>query len=505
MSHPFLKLQLCRGVKEMSECQNAPPGTSNSRNRLPGTNGSHVAGLDDGWIAAADVPFGTGNEEIVSLPEPDGVVGTAVRLWLTQPLCCSTVASVHELFVFDPSGRSLDPSRAEASHEDDSLRNSASFAIDRDRGTFWSSGGSSAAVEWIAVTFPAPVRVKSVKIQWGDYPVTYRIDVRGACHPTRAMAARGVSDCSPMRPRKRAYEVVVRTTSASLMRAGVVDSLRRLRAQLHMHARLTLLVDATICAGLGCNASWLAADLRLPVFTYRARDLAARWPRVKWPVMGIDKPPEFWASAGESERWLACWLASRMADRLDALPRLPWPRPRGRSGVGGGVNGGGVNESQQPLSLEPLDVARGSLVAVPFLVHEPSLVLWLERRGSDGGGGGGGGDGGSGTSRERDVWVLEDDVIFSGDASLFFERHAASVHADLISEFQPWKTDCDAALTDELTGAVRAGWGGTSAAVLRRPCMPPTKKYDMAGASGDSRQLWPVHRWYAIHGCTLAP
>ena len=58
--------------------------------------------------------------------------------------------------------------------------------------------------------------------------------------------------------------------------------------------------------------------------------------------------------------------------------------------------------------------------------------------------------------------VTTEDVIFSGDASLFFERHAASVHADLISEFQPWKTDCDAALTDELTGAERAGWGGTA-------------------------------------------
>ena len=132
-----------------------------------------------------------------------------------------------------------------------------------------------------------------------------------------AVAARGVSACSPTQPTKRAYEVVVRTTSTSLMRAGVVDSLQRLRAQLRLHARLTLLVDATICAGLACNATWLAADLRLPVFTYTARDLAARWPRVQWPVMHVDKPSAFWASpsAGEGERWARSRLRSGLGTR----------------------------------------------------------------------------------------------------------------------------------------------------------------------------------------------
>ena len=55
---------------------------------------------------------------------------------------------------------------------------------------------------------------------------------------------------------------------------------------------------------------------------------------------------------------------------------------------------------------------------LPFLVHEPSIVLWWEARRRQ--------RKGAGQQEEEDVWVLEDDVAFTGNAAAWFDAQARS-------------------------------------------------------------------------------
>lgn len=91
-------------------------------------------------------------------------------------------------------------------------------------------------------------------------------------------------------------------------------------------------------------------------------------------------------------------------------------------------------------------------------------------------------------SAEADLWVLEDDEIFVGDASEFFHSFARLVRADYVSTFQPHPlADC---IYKEAT---------TRALLIRntRPCVPPARSPRDSHA-GDSRSLWPVHKWEHI-------
>ena len=153
-----------------------------------------------------------------------------------------------------------------------------------------------------------------------------------------------------------------------------------------------------------------------------------------------------------------------MASRLDQLAYLPWPSTHDRVAP--------------LLGVAPEQTA---LAALPFLVHEPSVVLWwLQQNGS-----------------REDVWVLEDDVAFTGDPQAFFDAYAEEVPSDLVSEFQPWHSDCLARLSSRLTAALNESklpaWGVLKN-VIGRGCEPPKGSPRTIGG-GDSRALWPVHRW----------
>ena len=87
------------------------------------------------------------------------------------------------------------------------------------------------------------------------------------------------------------------------------------------------------------------------------------------------------------------------------------------------------------------------------------------------------------------MWVLEDDVAFTGNAAAWFDAQARSVDADLVSVFQPFQHECRR--LDEARPL--AEMGRRADELLRRPCEPPEgSPRDAMG--GDSRALWPVHK-----------
>ena len=74
--------------------------------------------------------------------------------------------------------------------------------------------------------------------------------------------------------------------------------------------------------------------------------------------------------------------------------RAPWPR------------GDGEGSAELRVSVG----RREKLTyLVPYLIHEPSIVLWWENHRN--------------LPDVRSVWVLEDDVIYAGDPVTFFERY----------------------------------------------------------------------------------
>jgi hypothetical protein len=425
------------------------------------------AGISGDWFVVKDVQSGRGSKEMVALPAP--VDCTALRLWLTQPVAGTTVA-VKEVRVVGVGGQPVAPSRATASGAEHGRH--PSLSIDGDHGSSWASGCSQAPVAWLALHFAAPTRVHAIEIVWGDemFASMYRIDAHGPCQLTAAMRARGLASCArteqtetgggsasstndaPSREgHRREYRVVLRTTAASLMEKGYLSLIRRIDRQLSS-GRLTLLVDTTICAGLACNASWMSVHLGVDVYTYTAQQITERFFRVtEWPGMGLGRD-------ASTRGPLPCWLANRMASGLDALLGLAWPSFK--------------DHAEVRLNFSRISAP---LLAIPFVVHEPSLLLWwLDQANSR-------------RRREEDVWLLENDVAFSGNISAFFEGYANFIQADLVSEFQPHYPTCWF-----LSSARRAF--PQASLQEKSPCRPPSET-EASIHGGDSRALWPVHRW----------
>ena len=61
---------------------------------------------------------------------------------------------------------------------------------------------------------------------------------------------------------------------------------------------------------------------------------------------------------------------------------------------------------------------------VPYLVHEPSVILWWRERARE-------------LTNTSYVWVVEQDVLFSGSLPAFFELYTR-ISADLVSVFCPF-------------------------------------------------------------------
>ena len=167
-----------------------------------------------------------------------------------------------------------------------------------------------------------------------------------------------------------------------------------------------------------------------------------------------------------------CWAAQRVAMWLDALLGLPWPH----------APGSGAPAPRFPFRPP----SARSRCCSPFLVHEPSIVLWWERRRRQ--------RKGAGQQEEEDVWVLEDDVAFTGNASAWFDapgalrrRRPRQRLPALSPRVQPPRRGASA----------RGDGPPRRRRARRRPCEPPEGSPRDA-TSGDSRALWPVHKWEHI-------
>ena len=421
-----------------------------------------------GWYAAADVPLGRGEAGLERIQLPPQTSASALRLWFTQP-AKTTGVRITEVRVRDGQNRSLTAIRATASASRGV--HLPSHAIDGDLATHWSCQRSTAAVDWLALHFRQEEPIDAIEILWENPASMYRVDVRGPCRETPAMLARGAS-CSAAaggERRRRPFHVVVRTSAMRIAQADLVRVLARLTAQLRP-SEVTLLVDTTICAGLACNASWVGEHLGVAAQAYSVRDVVERWPAARWQerLLGLGTAD---ANASRHDVEVGCWAAQRVAMWLDALLGLPWPH----------VRGGGAPPPRFDFSAA---VGAHSML-LPFLVHEPSIVLWWEARRRQ--------RKGAGQQEEEDVWVLEDDVAFTGNAAAWFDAQARSVDADLVSVFQPFQHECRR--LDEARPL--AEMGRRADELLRRPCEPPEgSPRDAMG--GDSRALWPVHKWEHI-------
>ena len=254
--------------------------------------------------------------------------------------------------------------------------------------------------------------------------------------------------------------VLYRTTAAALLRPHMRANVRGLSAELCVQ----LLIDTTVCAGDACDAGWFGDLLGVAVWAYSAADIDARWPHADWPVLGHES--ERWAKAGsegsqkqkQMMRNVDCWSVSRLNSSVNSYAQVRWPLNRA-----GGVRRG--------VELR-LSVGRPDTRAylVPYLIHEPSIVLWWE------------------SNRHADiksVWVIEDDVVYGGRPAEFFSRYADS-QADMISYFRPFYSDC-------LFGArMRIGgmWPEPPAGYGPARC----SQY-LADTALDSRGAWPIHHF----------
>ena len=142
----------------------------------------------------------------------------------------------------------------------------------------------------------------------------------------------------------------MRTTAMNVMQRGYVANIQRLNNQLR--ARMTLLVDATLCGGLACDANWLAHDLGVEVFGYTASNLTSQWPGVRWSdQLALH-------TLAKNTSWGLGWLVRRMDRTLFRAGHVSWPWS---------------NEKERPLSIQAPALAE---MLVPWLVHEPSVVFW---------------------------------------------------------------------------------------------------------------------------------
>lgn len=308
--------------------------------------GGFNTGLGGRWYAVKDVPLGRGGNEHLRLPPTRC---SALRLWLTQP-SSSLGISVRDVVALGPDNQTIPI--AEAVAVPSRQAHGVNHAIDANRDTYWACDWTPGLVPWLEVHLKRSVTVHAVVVRWGkQFASMYRVDVLGSCQPTAAMRARGLSDCEAQAPRP--YEVLVRTTAMNLMQRGYVANVQRLHARLG--ARLTLLVDLTLCSGLACDADWLADDLGVAVFGYTALDLASQWPKVRWSDQ-LSLP----TIANSS--WGLDWLVRRMDRTLFRAGHVLWPWR---------------DAEHRNISIQAHSLAT---MMVPWLVHEPSVVFWWLRQ-----------------------------------------------------------------------------------------------------------------------------
>ena len=234
----------------------------------------------------------------------------------------------------------------------------------------------------------------------------------GACGRPAVNAARGAR-------LKGSQVVLFRTTSALMVQPSARANAVAMHTQLG--GTMRILVDTTICGGLACNTSWLAASLGMPstsVWGYTACDLAERWPAVPWPLFGIDqkhgtplhdyKGPE-----------LRCWLLTKAEQESREAGSIAWP-------VGGVDDNNNNNNGTSPMryALNGCSRTGDAIGMVPYLVHEPSLVLWYRAHEAA-------------LSKVKHVWVVEEDALYGGSLNAFLASHE-HVSADLITVFCPF-------------------------------------------------------------------
>ncbi len=185
--------------------------------------------------------------------------------------------------------------------------------------------------------------------------------------------------------------ILFRTTASALLDPRMRLSVHRLSASLCVH----LLVDISVCAGSACDSSWLSRQLDVPAWSYSAADIDARWPDADWPLLGhMSERLPAGSELAQNNRYLDCWLVKRLLGSVKSSARAPWPR------------GDGEGSAELRVSVG----RREKLTyLVPYLIHEPSIVLWWENHRN--------------LPDVSSVWVLEDDVIYAGNPVTFFERY----------------------------------------------------------------------------------
>ena len=156
----------------------------------------------------------------------------------------------------------------------------------------------------------------------------------------------------------------------------------------------------TYCAGATCDRqqAWFAQAAGLPtaaglIWSYSAADLLARWPSVEWPVPlrgarhDADGEGAFGGAAtlGNVRAWLTCALNRSLA----ALEKATWvPRTRHEGRTGECT----LHASPLPAGVPP------TVLALPYIVHEPSVVLWWHAHEA------------SLRGPRPSLWVVEDDT-----------------------------------------------------------------------------------------------
>ena len=183
--------------------------------------------------------------------------------------------------------------------------------------------------------------------------------------PVNAAASRG-----PLRS-----TVLVRITSLGLTQQWILDHVHRLSKQLG--GALVVVVDQSFCAGLACTQAWTARTVgqEATAFLYTSSEYASRWPLVRWPDL------RNWSTI---PRYGYGWYHQASKRFLEQLENASWPL---------------THEAKIAHEAEILQgkVSTKAELLWPYLIHEPSLVLWWEKYAVD---------------RRRPVWVLEDDVVF---------------------------------------------------------------------------------------------
>ena len=276
--------------------------------------------------------------------------------------------------------------------------------------------------------------------------------------------------------------VLLRTTALGISQPGFAAHVRALLSELG--SRLRLLVDITFCAGASCRPGqrWfcrLSGLRRSAVWSYRASDLIERWPAVEWPVPLLESDSEANRASGEGafrgamelgqvQAWLGCAVAHFML----GLNQTEWPvDDRGGEEAAGAEAQTARSMSSACAARSPQPTPRASsglLRLVPFLVHEPSVVLWWLKHEA------------GRTGPPSPLWVVEDDLHFFGNITAYFSKaDSAAGPKDHLAVFAPGAADCLPQLMPSLPWYV---WTGKP-----RHCVRAPKQSSLLN--------WPRHKW----------